>query len=328
MDESEDRFGPELPAAVRPKPEEVAFDLDRGLSAVLSLRATVPEDAFTARTLGTERGGNGVLIRENGLVLTIGYLITEADTVWLFDGRGRAIPAHVVGYDQETGFGLVQALQPLDLPELELGSAENLGVGDPVILSGCGGRAHAVSARVVARREFAGYWEYVLDNAIFTAPPHPLWGGAALIGVDGTLRGIGSLFVQQMQQGRGACDVNMVVPIDILKPILDELVRFGRTQKPPRPWLGMLTTEVENRIVVAGVIDGGPAQEADLRLGDIVVGVAGTPVPDMVTLFRRIWSLGTAGVEVPLDLIREGEPLELRVRSIDRASRLKAPRMH
>ncbi|MDP6389553.1 MAG: S1C family serine protease [Alphaproteobacteria bacterium] len=328
MDELEDRLGPDIPSIAQPKPEELAYDLDGKLSSVLSLRTSIPDDAFTAGTLGTERGGSGALIREDGLVLTIGYLITEAESIWLFDSNNRAVPAHTVGYDQESGFGLVQALQPLDLPALELGNSGNLRTGDPVVMAGCGGRAHAVSSQIVARREFAGYWEYLLDNAIFTAPPHPLWGGAALIGADGTLRGIGSLFVQQAREGGTPIDVNMVVPIDLLKPIMAELLQFGRTRKPPRPWLGMLTTEVDDRIVVAGVVDGGPAQDADIQLGDIILGIGGKQVADMASMFRHVWSMGEAGVEIPLDLQREGDAFQIHVRSISRSDRLKAPKLH
>ena len=157
----------------------------------------VPSDAFTAETLGTERAGNGVLIRGDGLVLTIGYLITEAETVWISHSGGRAVPGHVLGYDQETGFGLVQALARLDLPALSLGSSKNAEIGERVVVGGAGGRQRAVAARIIAKQEFAGYWEYVLDEAIFTAPAHPNWGGTAVIGPAGDLIGVGSLQIQQ-----------------------------------------------------------------------------------------------------------------------------------
>ena len=327
-DELEERLGPVIPANARPRVQDYGFDLEQALSSVLSIRTHIPDDGFTADTLGTERGGNAALISSDGLVVTIGYLVTEAETVWLFDSDGKAIPAHVVGYDQETGFGLVQALQKLDLPPLELGSSDSLRVGDPAILAGCGGVKHAVSVEVVARREFAGYWEYMLDNAIFTAPPHPLWGGSALIGSDGTLRGIGSLYVQQSTDGKESVDVNMVVPIDILKPIMEDLMRFGKTSKPPRPWLGMFTTEVDDRVVVAGVADNGPAQRADVQLGDIVLGVGGQPINDMAQMYRKIWSQGPAGVEIPLNLQRSGDLVDVHVQSISRGDLLKGPQLH
>src|SRR6476661_3711541 len=183
----------EIPAEIQPQPDEWGFDLERALSAVVGLQAAVPEDAFTAAVLGTERAGSGVLIREEGLVLTIGYLITEAESIWLTSSVGGAVPATVIGYDQETGFGLVQALGRLNVPPLEIGASQRVGAGDRGVVAAEGGRRHAVAATVVARQEFAGYWEYLLDRAIFTAPAHPFWGGAALIGGDGSLIGVGSL---------------------------------------------------------------------------------------------------------------------------------------
>src|SRR5881392_1907818 len=207
-----------VPSAVEPKPEDYRYDLDRALGSLVSLRSVVPADAFSAETLGTERAGNGVLIREDGVVLTIGYLITEAEQVWLTFSDGRAVPGHVLGYDQETGFGLVQALARVELPALSLGQSATAPVGERVVVGGAGGRHHSVAARIAARQEFAGYWEYVLDEAIFTAPAHPNWGGTAVIGPKGDLIGVGSLQIQQAAAERRLEDVNMVVPIDLLKP--------------------------------------------------------------------------------------------------------------
>lgn len=306
----------------------MSYDLERALSAIVSVRTQIPEDAMTARMLGTERAGHGVLIRENGLIVTIGYLVTEAETIWIVDGNGKATAGHTVAYDQESGFGLIQALGRLDLPALELGSSADVSEGESVVLAGHGGASNSISARVQAKREFAGYWEYLLDEAIFTAPPHPTWGGAGLIGHDGTLRGIGSLFVQQVISGGDPVDGNMIVPIDILKPIMDEMLTFGKTQKAPRPWLGMMTTEMDDVLVVAGVVEGGPAQRADVRVGDFVLGVAGQPVSELAYMFRRIWATGEAGVGIPLTLSRDGEMLELTVQSVNRADLMKTPQLH
>lgn len=283
---------------------------------------------MTARMLGTERAGHGVVIRENGLILTIGYLVTEAETIWIVDIHGRAIEGHALAYDQETGFALVQALGSLNLPAMPLGSAKDLKEGDHAILAGHGGRSQAIKTRIQAKREFAGYWEYLLDEAIFTAPPHPSWGGAGLIGEDGSLRGIGSLFVQQVVPDKGQIDGNMIVPIDILKPIMDDMLTYGKVQKPPRPWLGMMTTEMEDVLVVAGLVEDGPAQEADVRVGDFVLGVNGRPVEELAGMFRNIWSSGEAGVEIPLTVQRDGELIDITVKSVSRAARLKSPRMH
>ena len=318
----------EFPAEMQPDPEAVAFDLERTLSSVMSLRSEIPEDAFSAPTLGTERGGNGVVIGDDGLVLTIGYLITEAETVWLVSGEGTATPAHVVGYDQTTGFGLVQALGRLGAPAMELGTSLDLQVEDEVIVAGCGGRQHALVTRIISKREFAGYWEYVLDEAIFTAPPHPSWGGAALIGADGRLQGIGSLLVQEAQEEGEQRDGNMFVPIDLLPPILDDLLKFGRVDKPPRPWLGMFTAEAEGNLVVAGLASGAPADRADVQVGDVVLKVADAPVTDMADMFRRIWALGRAGTVIPLTVSRDGDELSITVHSADRNAFLKAPGLH
>jgi S1-C subfamily serine protease len=318
----------EIAASAQPRPEDVSFDLDKVLSSVVALRTEVPDDAFTAPILGTERAGNGVLIGKNGLVLTIGYLITEAQSVWLFGKGGGAVPGHVVGYDQETGFGLVQALSHLGVPPLELGDSSAVREGDPVIVAAHGGRTRSTKAQVNAVREFAGYWEYVLDAAIFTAPPHPNWGGTGLIGQDGRLLGIGSLFVQETTAGGESSDGNMIIPIDILKPIVDELIRFGSTTKPARPWLGLYAAESEERILIAGLANGGPAQQADIQVGDLIVGVAGAEPQDLVDLFRKIWRLGEAGVVVPLTVWRENATVDVRVRSASRADFLKAPQLH
>ncbi|MGH8738909.1 MAG: S1C family serine protease [Burkholderiales bacterium] len=315
-----------FPEEMQPRPAELRFDLDAALGAVVMLRSEVPEDAFTAKILGTERAGSGVVIGD-GLVLTIGYLITEASTIWLTTGAGQVLAGHALAYDQPSGFGLVQALGRLEAPALARGTATTCGVGDAAIVAGHGGRAHALGARVFARREFAGYWEYVLDEALFTTPAHPLWGGAAVIGADGKLLGIGSLFVEEMI-GERKVEGNMVVPVDLLEPILDDLVRTGRANRPPRPWLGVYATEHERRLMVAGLAPGGPAAHAGLRVGDAVAEVAGERIAGLADLFRKVWRLGAAGVEVPLAVVRNGKPVEVRIASIDRADLLRKPSLH
>ena len=317
----------EMPPSIQPKPQDYAYDLDAALISLVGLRAIIPADAFTAETLGTERTGNGVLIRD-GVVLTIGYLITEAETIWLHLADGRAVPGHVLAYDQETGFGLVQALARVDLPSLPIGQSMAAKVGDPVVVAGAGGRKHSVVARIAAKQEFAGNWEYVLDEAIFTAPAHPFWGGTAMIGRAGELLGIGSLQVQQMRDSGTPEPLNMIVPIDILKPILEDLLTMGRPNHPPRPWLGLNATEIDDKVVVARVSAGGPARKANLRTGDVVVSVAGTEVSELAGFFRKVWSLGKAGVDVPLTVYRDGRTFEVRVTSGDRNRFLKGPSLH
>jgi S1-C subfamily serine protease len=318
----------EIPSEFQPKPEDFDFDLDRALGAVLGLQATVPEDAFTAGTLGTERAGSGVLIRKDGLVLTIGYLITEAESIWLTSSLGGAVPATVLGYDSETGFGLVQALGRLNVPPMEVGARLRVGAGDRVVLAAEGGRRHSVAATVVACQEFAGYWEYLLDRAIFTAPAHPFWGGAALIGGDGSLIGIGSLHVQHSNGRELRRDVNMVVPIDLLPPILDDLLTYGRPNRPPRPWLGLYAAEVEDAIVVAGLSERGPASKTGLKPGDRILAVRDEPVSSLASFWRRVWASGPAGSEVVLQVGRDTETMKVRILSTDRSRLLKTPKLH
>jgi S1-C subfamily serine protease len=315
-----------FPQEMQPRAGEFRFDLEAALDAVVLVRAEIPEDAFTAQILGTERLGSGVVIRD-GLVLTIGYLITEATAVWLSTNRGSAVAGFPLAYDQASGFGLVQPLGPLDAPALPRGSSASCAVGDAVVVAGHGGAGHALKARIFAKREFAGYWEYVLDEALFTAPAHPSWGGAALIDDGGKLLGIGSLLVQEELGGKSV-QGNMMVPIDLLAPILEDLLRLGRANRPPRPWLGIYATEAEAQLVVAGLASGGPADQAGLRVGDVLVDVAGARPKGLAELFRRVWSLGPAGVAVPLSVRRNGDSLRLSVRSADRNDFLKKPHLH
>jgi S1-C subfamily serine protease len=316
-----------FPDELQPRPEEFGFDLDHALAAMVLVRTEIPEQAFTAGILGTERLGNGVVIRDDGLVLTIGYLITEASSIWLTTHSGAAVAATPLAYDQATGFGLVQPLGKLDANVLARGSSRQCAVGDDVVVAGHGGRAHALKAKLLAKREFAGYWEYLLDEALFTAPAHPQWGGAALISGEGRLLGIGSLLVQEKITDE-ADQGNMMVPIDLLEPILDDLLTTGRSRRPPRPWLGIYTTELSGQVVVAGVADGGPAERAGLQTGDVLLEVEGARIAGLADLFRRIWRLGVAGVEVPLTIAREGKGLHVAVRSIDRADLLWKPHLH
>lgn len=316
-----------FPSELRPRSEDLRFDLDAALDSLVQLRAEIPGDAFTASILGTERSGNGVVIREDGIVLTIGYLITEASAIWLTTNRGTVAPGDPLAYDQPTGFGLVQALGALGVPALARGTAASCRVGDNVVMAGHGGRAHALKASVFAKREFAGYWEYVLDEAVFTVPAHPQWGGAALLGGDGRLLGIGSLLVEEKLEGESV-QGNMIVPIDLLEPILEDMLRFGRASRPPRPWLGLYATEVGRHVAVAGVAEGSPAALAGVQVGDIVTEVAGDRASGLADLFRRIWRLGDAGTEVPLAIARKGDILRLKVRSADRNDFLRKRSLH
>ncbi|MGI8526185.1 MAG: S1C family serine protease [Pseudolabrys sp.] len=315
-----------VPQSVQPRAADYNYDLERALSSVVGLHSLVPADAFTADTLGLERAGNGVVIGD-GLVLTIGYLITEAETIWLHLHDGRVVPGHALALDQETGFGLVQALNKLDVPALPIGASAAAQVGDKIVLGGAGGRARSVAGQIAARQEFAGYWEYLLNEAIFTFPAHPNWGGTALLNARGELIGLGSLQLERERNGKSE-NLNMVVPIDLLGPIREDLTKFGRVNKPVRPWLGLYSTEIEDKVVVVGIAGKGPAARAELKTGDVILKVKGESVSTLAAFYRKVWALGNAGAEVPLTLYRDGVTFDVRVNSSDRAKFLKAPRLH
>jgi len=288
------------------------------LKAIVKIKSVIPANAFTARTLGTEREGNGVVIDSKGHILTIGYLIVEAETLEVTTGEGKTISASFVGYDHDTGFGLLKADQPLAITPMKLGKSSGVKQGDPVLMAGYGGTESVQAGRVIARKEFPGYWEYLLEDAIYTAPAHTGFGGAAMIDPDGKLLGIGSLLTQVIIPGFGSIACNISVPIDLLYPILGDLIAKGRTSAAPRPWLGLNAEEGHGRVFVLRVTSGSPAETAGLRPGDMVLTVKGEEVKGLADFYRKIWALGNAGVEVPLGLLRGTRIQDITVKSIDR----------
>ncbi len=315
-----------IPDELQPSAADARFDLGRAMDAMVAVRAEIPEDAFTASILGTERSGNGVVIDE-GVVLTIGYLITEAQTIWLTTNRGAVVPGYPLAYDQATGFGLIRALAPLDAPALARGSASSCARGDTMFVLGHGGVEHALKARLIDKREFAGYWEYLLDEALFTAPAHPQWSGAALVNEDGLLVGIGSLLVQEMVDGRTE-QGNMMVPVDLLEPILETMLATGRAGPQARAWLGLYAGENDENGIVGGVAPGGPGAKAGIEQGALILEVAGKRVNTLPAFLRAVWKLGPAGTRVPLKIARGGDVLRVELESMDRNDLLKGPRLH
>lgn len=276
------------------------------INAVVGIEAEAPADARSAESLGRERAGTGVVIDGNGLVLTVGYLILETVKVSVYGSDGRAVPATVVGYDHETGFGLVRTVLPLDVKPIALGSAAGVKVGDAVLAVARLGPQPLMPQQVVDRRAFAGYWEYLLEDALFTTPPLPGFGGAALIGADGTLLGIGSLLVGNAGTGREAAPGNLFIPIDLLKPILADLLADGRRSGPVQPWLGLYTGEAGGRVVVARVVADGPAAAAGIRPGDVIMGVGGKSVSGLVDFMRKVRAQGPAGADIAIDVLPFG----------------------
>ena len=288
--------------------------------SLVSIKTVIPDDAMSAGLLGTERSGHGVRIREDGLIATIGYIVHEAESVWIGSSAGYTVPGFVVGYDFESGFGLVKPSMPLAGPVAQLGSVSSLTVGDAVTIAGAGRDSTVTDAEVVAIREFAGRWEYLLDEAIFTAPAHESWSGAALIDREGRIAGLGSLVIQGFEVEGSLETVNMFVPIDLLVPIVDEMCEYGRRRSPPRPWLGILVHEdQDDQLTIVGIYRDCPADRAGLKPGDVILSVGDQPVTGLANMFRKVWNLGEAGVPVPLKVLRESERLETVVKSDDRA---------
>jgi S1-C subfamily serine protease len=288
-------------------------------STLVSIKSLVPEDALSASLLGTERQGHGARIREDGLIVTIGYVVHEAEQLWISSADGVTVPGFVVGYDFDSGLGLVKPSMPLEGPAIPFGSAHALRVGEQVVVAGSQ-PDDVIDAKIVAKQEFAGRWEYLLEEAVFTAPHHESWSGAAMINDRGQLCGIGSLVIQGFDLRGLRTTVNMFVPTELIEPIIDEVCEHGRRQSPPRPWLGMLVRDDHEKLMVEGVYPDCPAHQAGLRAGDVILTVDDAPVDDLANMFRAIWSLGSAGVDIPMSILRDSKRLEKVVHSADRVA--------
>lgn len=307
----------ETPAATPRDDEATVRALQEAAAAVVSVRTRAIGDARSVESLGAQRSGSGVLIAPSGLVLTIGYLILEADQVEVTDSSGRSMPASVVAYDHATGFGLLRPFGRLSPKPVRLGASGRVEQLDRLMVV-TGGEGGVSVATVVSRRPFAGYWEYLIDGAIFTTPPRTDHSGAALINREGELVGIGSLFVLDAMTPGERLPGNMFVPVDLLKPILDEMIATGRQKGGRRPWIGLNTVEDDGRLKVLRVSAGGPADRAGVQPGDIILSIGGRKIRDLPDFYRQLWALGEPGVEVGLTLLQGTDVRELRLRSIDR----------
>ena len=316
------------PKAAKPPAQVVApadtVDPQRVFGAIVKVTTHAIPGARSASSLGAEREGTGVVIGKDGLILTIGYLIVEADDVSVMDSKGRTLSARIVGYDHASGFGLVRTLVPLDAKPVALGDSTKVAARDPVLIASAGDDNIAF-AYVVSKRAFSGNWEYALDEALFTSPPTMNWSGAGLFDRDGRLLGVGSLIVRDANDDEPRIPGNMFVPIDLLKPILDDLVGTGRRKGPARPWLGIATEEMSGRLVVARVSPDGPADRAGIETGDIILSVGGETVRTQPEFYRKVWSKGSAGTDIALKVLQGVEVKEIPVSSIDRTEYFKRP---
>lgn len=309
-----------LSPAQAPPPAGEGRQLTVDALSVVKVRSTAVPDARSARTLGPQREGTGVVIDSNGLVMTIGYLIIEAESVELSTADGKVFPATVVGYDHATGMGLVKSAVPLPVKPIDMGESAAIAEREMVLIVGHDGVAPAY---VVSKRPFVGYWEYLLEEAIYTAPPTPNWQGAALLDREGRLLGIGSLIVSNAVAGGAGVPGNMFVPIDAMKPVLGDIIANGRTTAKPRPWIGVNTQEVGGNVMITRVMRDGPAEAAGLKPGDVIIGIGGQNIKGQADFYTRLWASGEAGVEVAID-VEKGNRLEsYKVRSIRRESHFR-----
>jgi S1-C subfamily serine protease len=314
------------PAHLQPQSGDVAYDLAAALNSVVMLKAQIPDDAFTASILGTERIGSGTVIGDDGLILTIGYLITEADAIWITANDGTVIAGHPLAYDFASGLGLVLPLGRLDVAPMPRGSATDMDAGDEVVVIGSGGRRHALTARLFSKRPFAGYWEYVLDEALFTVPAHPAWSGAAMVDGQGRLVGVGSLLIQEKstaKRSKATCSCRSICSRRFTRRWLRRAARPGPRAR------GSACTPVDHEggLVVSALADSGPAEQAGVQPGDHGDRCRGEQVSDLAAMFRRVWSLGPPGTDVPMTLMRGGKAMRITVRAGNRTDYLRKPRL-
>lgn len=302
------------------------------IEAIVGIETQIPNDARTAKILGMQRQGNGIVIDSEGLIVTIGYLILEADNIIVIDHEGNKSKAENVAYDHESGLGLVRVSGKLNVKPLRLGDSSKLLENENVIVLTRSNHNPIGGAQVVSRRVFTGYWEYMVENAIFTIPPHNYHSGAGLVGAEGKLLGVGSLLVNDAAAPNVLLPGNMFVPINELKPILADLLQYGRRTGPKRPWIGANTYEENGRIFVSRISKNGPADIAGLSVGDLIIGVNGSLINNQEDFYRKLWRSGKPGKIIKLNILpkrmKKIKVQNLNILSGDRSKWLKLKRYY
>ena len=322
-----------LARAASPEPAAAQATIDalsKANAAVVGVRVNVAQGARSAETLGQKRSGSGVVIGPDGLILTIGYLMLEAQTIQIVTQDNKTLPAKAVAYDLATGFGLIKPLLPLNgVQPVALGSHNALAPGEPLMAAtgaqATGEEADVSMTQMVSKRAFSGYWEYHIDSAVFTSPPIGNHSGAALFNQRGELIGIGSLFVSDAMGGNRRLPGNMFVPVDLLKPILSEMQQTGSTKFSHRPWVGLTSTEQGGRVQIVRVNKDGPAQAAGLEAGDFVLAVDGTKVATLEAFYKKLWEHAQPDDEITLTVLQGADVRTIKLKAVDRMSTMQKP---
>ena len=322
-----------LARAATPEPAAAQATIDalsKANAAVVGVRVNVAQGARSAETLGQKRSGSGVVIGPDGLILTIGYLMLEAQTIQIVTQDNKTLPAKAVAYDLATGFGLIKPLLPLNgVQPVALGSHNALAPGEPLMAAtgaqATGEEADVSMTQMVSKRAFSGYWEYHLDSAVFTSPPIGNHSGAALFNQRGELIGIGSLFVSDAMGGNRRLPGNMFVPVDLLKPILAEMQQTGSTKFSRRPWVGLTSTEQGGRVQIVRVNKDGPAEAAGLEAGDFVLAVDGTKVATLEAFYKKLWEHAQPDDEITLTVLQGADIKTIKFKAVDRMSTMQKP---
>jgi len=285
--------------------------------SVVKIDSIIPPEARTAQSLGTVRGGNGVVIDDKH-ILTIGYIVVEAETITITLPDGKKFPGELIGYDHTTGFGILRTIIQSDLTPLKIGDSDQLTKEDflyvlPYLTEG---RPSAV--KMVSRRSFAGWWEYFLDKPIYTYPANSSFAGSALINEYGEVLGIGSLYVGDAAATGISSPGNMFVPINDLKPILDDLIENGRRTKDIKPYMGLTSSDNTGEVKITRVNDNGPAAKAGFSVNDTILAVNNEKINNIEDFYKVVWSFGGPGTKLQFDIERNQKKLNIELTTMDR----------
>jgi S1-C subfamily serine protease len=297
--------------------------IERFYESIVSVRSIVSPEARTAVSLGVEREGNGVAIDENH-ILTIGYIVIESESIEIGLSDGRRLPAKLVGYDHTSGFGIIKSVVPLEMQPLQLGNSDNINSEQDLLILPSSNRGAGSIVRSVSRRPFTGWWEYFVESPIYTTPPNGLWAGAPILNENGEILGIGSLFVSESVPGISSPG-NMSVPINLLKPILEDLKSSGRRKSKTQPYLGISSDDSNDQVIVTRVSKSGPAFEAGIRPQDVIMTINGSQISDLKSFYEKIWKSGEAGVTIELSVLRSGTIMTFDVKTVDRLDHFFKP---